>query len=270
VLTAAERWLLRNAGWVVSFAGLAPRVRSVTPGMRAHEWRYPGLGSAPSPAVTAELRQRLGVPPGTPVVLYSGTFEPHQGLSLLVDAAAELRARRPDVVFVLVGGSGGDGETVRRRVEELGLGGAVRLVERQPRELMPSYLAMATVVVSARTAGGNLPLKIFDYLAAGRPIVATDIAAHRAVLSAERAVLVAPEPVAVAAAIASLLADPERAARLGDRARAYAASTLGWPAFVTSVRELYGEVTARPWAGNGGPAGPLAAIGHRDGAEERE
>jgi glycosyltransferase involved in cell wall biosynthesis len=148
-------------------------------------------------------------------------------------------------------------------VAALGLSDAVRLVERQPRELMPTYLAMASVVVSTRTGGGNLPLKIFDYLAAGRPIVATDIAAHRAVLTTERAVLVAPEPRALAEAITALLADRSRAARLADRARAYAASTLGWPAFVASVRELYEDVMARPWAGNGEPPVPLAdARGH--------
>jgi len=263
VLTGAERWLLRNAGWVVSFAGLAPRVRTVTPDARAHEWRYPGLGHPDSPAAAAELRLRLGVPAGAPVVLYSGTFEPHQGLSLLLRAAALIRVQRPDVRFVLVGGNGEDAEVVRRQVAELGLPDVVRLIERQPRELMPSYLAMASVAVSTRTGGGNLPLKIFDYLAAGRPIVATDIAAHRAVLTAERAVLVTPEPRAMAEAITALLADRRRAARLADRARAYAASTLGWPAFVTSVRELYEEVIARPWAGNGEPSPRADAGGQR-------
>ena len=42
---------------------------------------------------------------------------------------------------------------------------------------------------TARAYGGNLPLKIFDYLAASRPIVATDIPTHRTVLTEERAVL---------------------------------------------------------------------------------
>ena len=67
--------------------------------------------------------------------------------------------------------------------------GALRVVKRQPREKIPGFLAMADVLVSPRAYGDNLPLKIFDYLAAGKPIVATDIPAHRALLDDESALL---------------------------------------------------------------------------------
>jgi len=115
-------------------------------------------------------------------------------------------------------------------------------VERQPRETMASYLAMADVLVSPRAYGGNLPLKVFDYLAAGRPIVATDIPTHRTVLAEDRAVLVAPRTDAIAEGILSVLADPERAQRLGTAARRYAQTHLGWNRFVGSIEALYAEV----------------------------
>jgi glycosyltransferase involved in cell wall biosynthesis len=116
------------------------------------------------------------------------------------------------------------------------------VIERQPRAEMAPYLAMADVLVSPRVYGGNLPLKIFDYLAAGRAIVATDIPTHRTLLSEDRAVLVAPRPESLADGIVSLLEDRHRSMRLGQAARHYAERHLGWEAFVDSVAHLFDEV----------------------------
>ena len=95
--------------------------------------------------------------------------------------------------------------------------GTLTLVERQPRSAMPAYLAMADLLVSPRAFGGNLPLKIFDYLAAGRPIVATDISTHRSVLTRRTAVLVEPNADALAEGIISILRDPSKGAGAGRR-----------------------------------------------------
>src|SRR5699024_9774341 len=81
------------------------------------------------------------------------------------------------------------GTAVERGHAALVRAGSLRVVKRQPRERIPAYLAMADVVVSPRAYGDNLPLKIFDYLSAGKPIVATDIPAHRSVLDEDRALL---------------------------------------------------------------------------------
>ena len=96
--------------------------------------------------------------------------------------------------------------------------------------------------LGSRAGGGNLPLKIFDYLAANRPIVATDIPTHRTVLSDQRAVLVAPRPEALADGILAVLGDPGHAAKLSAAAREYARVHLGWGRFVDAVSELYEDV----------------------------
>jgi glycosyltransferase involved in cell wall biosynthesis len=132
--------------------------------------------------------------------------------------------------------------SVRSQALPLVEAGAVRILDRQPRHMIPAYFRLADVLVSPRSHGGNLPLKIFDYLAAGRPIVATDIPTHRTVLNGERAVLVAPESTALAGGIVSLLRDPARAARLADAARRYAEEHLGWSDFVESLASLYEDV----------------------------
>ena len=239
-LEAIERWLLRQSDVVVTSAGLAPRVRRMVPQVTVREWHFPSAPAGADAGEVARLRQSLGIAPRGQVVLYSGTFETYQGLPELIAAIPLVREQVPDVTFVFVGGEGTESElaTAVPHIES----GALRVVTRQPRHEMPAFLALADVLVSARAYGGNLPLKIFDYMAASRPIVATDIPTHRTVLTEERAVLVAPRTDALAAGIVSVLSDPARAARLAAAARQYAKTHLGWRRFVEAVSELYDEV----------------------------
>ena len=241
-LDAAERWLLRRASLVATSAGLAQRVRRTAPGVPVREWHFPSAPADVDVARVHALRERLGLSPTEPVVLYSGTFEAYQGLPALIEAIPVVRERVPGVRFVFVGADRANGMIADGPAAALVESGVLRVVERQPRDEMAAFLALADVLVSPRAYGGNLPLKIFDYLAAGRPIVATDIPTHRTVLTDERAVLVDPASPALAAGILAVLGDPSRAGRLATAARAYAQTHFGWSRFVDSVDALYAEV----------------------------
>jgi glycosyltransferase involved in cell wall biosynthesis len=240
-LGAAERGLLNRADLVVASVGLGDRVRGVAPGARLWEWRFPSAIVGDHTAETEGLRRRLGLADAAPVVLYSGTFEAYQGLELLIAAVPEILERVPSARFVLVGADEAGRVEVETAAPELVRDGILTIVDRQPRSVIPGYLAMADVVVSPRSFGANLPLKVFDYLAAGRPIVATDIATHRTLLTEERAVLVPPSSEGLAAGVVSLLCDGAKSAALAEAAREYAIEHLGWGRFRQSVAEIYQE-----------------------------
>lgn len=242
---AAERWLLTRADLVVASAGLGNRVRRVAPGTRVREWHFPSTPSEVPQDRALALRGQLGLSPDAPVVLYSGTFEAYQGLDELIGAIPAVRSQVPSTRFVLVGADRDHGTELGADAAELVRAGTLTLVERQPRSAMPDYLAMADVLVSPRAFGGNLPLKIFDYLAAGRPIVATDISTHRSILSGDTAVLVEPTARAIARGIVSILRRPSRGRELGEAARQYAFEHLGWSRFVRSVGEIYDDAHRR-------------------------
>ena len=242
LLNALERWLLRHSSLVVTSAGLAARARTMAPEVPVREWHFASAPTDSTPYSVQAVRQELGLPVGAPVVLYSGSFEAYQGLDELIAAIPAVRQRVPNVTFVLVGADRANGLVAHNNAGELVTSGTLRIVDRRPRAAMASYLALADVLVSPRAYGGNLPLKIFDYLAAGRPIVATDIPTHRTVLAEDRAVLVDPRTEALAEGILSVLDDPVRAARLGDAARHYAHKHLGWNRFVESIETLYAEL----------------------------
>lgn len=241
-LDAMERWLLRRSSLVVTSAGLAERVRLIVPRTPVREWHFPSAPVDSNPAEVQRLRERLGLSRPGPVVLYSGTFESYQGLPELISAIPLVRARVPDATFVFVGADKANGLFAQDPAPSLIASGALRVIDRQPRAEMAAFLALADVLVSPRAYGGNLPLKIFDYLAAGRPIVATDIPTHRTVLAEDRAVLVAPRTDSIAEGIAAVLDDPARAERLAAAAGNYARTHFGWSRFVDSVESLYAEV----------------------------
>lgn len=240
-LAAAERWLLNRSDLVVASVGLADRVRRVVPEARVREWRFPSATVGVHAAEADGLRSRLGLTDDAPVVLYSGTFEAYQGLERLIAAAPAILARVPSARFVFVGADPMGRATVEAAAAELLRDGVLTLVDRQPRSAIPGYLALADVLVSPRAFGGNLPLKVFDYLAAGRPIVATDIPTHRTVLTEERAVLVPPSPDGLATGVLSVLCDGEKSTALATAAREYAVEHLGWGRFLRSVAEIYRE-----------------------------
>ncbi len=241
-LIRMERWLLRHADSIVSSTGLAQRVRVLAPDARLREWRFASALPAAPCGEAEELRRELGLRPDQPVVLYSGTFEAYQGLPELLAAIPHVREEVPGVAFVLVGEDETGGTTVARGHADLVRAGTLRVVKRQPRERIPRFLALADVLVSPRAYGDNLPLKIFDYLAAGKPIVATDIPAHRSVLDEENALLTGAWSPELASGIVRVLRDRDLAGRLAAAARTRAEERFGWYSFVRSVGELYGEI----------------------------
>jgi glycosyltransferase involved in cell wall biosynthesis len=231
-LRLLERWLIANANLVICSAGLEPQVRAIHPNAVVREWCFPSAIVPVSSAQRDSTRQELGIQPGTRVVLYAGNAEPYQGLSRIFGAMPKVLAEAPDTVFVLVGASSD-------RAQKVDAGGHLVLVPRRPKEMMPPYLAIADVLVAPRDPIGNLPLKLFDYMASGKPIVATDCETHRTVLNEDRALLVDPSADGFAGGILQLLRDRSVAERLGSGARRFAQDTLGWKAFVEFIDRAY-------------------------------
>jgi glycosyltransferase involved in cell wall biosynthesis len=112
---------------------------------------------------------------------------------------------------------------------------AVVFAGQRPYEEVPAYLDAATVLVSPRSSGTNTPLKIYQYLRSGRPIVATRLRTHTQVLSDETAFLADATPEAFASAILTALQDPGAASAVGERARALAEHKYSDEAFIAKT-----------------------------------
>lgn len=238
-LRSLEARLVRRVDLVACSAGLGDHVRAIDPAAKVREWRFAAQRIEVDPADVKKLRVELNIPSAAPVVLYTGSFAPYQGMALLLKAARSVRGEVREVVFVLVGAEESEIRAPFAQMGELSRQPALRIVARQPRERVPLYIALADVLVSPRLHGGNVPLKVFDYLEAGKPIVATDTATHRTVLDESRAVLVASSASELASSITMVLRDHRQARLLGEAAKAWATENLGWDGFRDRVAQLY-------------------------------
>jgi glycosyltransferase involved in cell wall biosynthesis len=148
---------------------------------------------------------------------------------------------------VLAGGHPDQVEKARAQARAAGAGDMVIFAGQRPAEEIPEFLDAADVLVSPRSSGTNTPLKIYQYLRSGRPIVATRLLTHTQVLNDEVAYLAEPTPQAFGDAILAALADPDRARGVGERARCLANTKYSYETYLERTRQacayLTGEAT---------------------------
>ena len=242
MLLQAERRVIRSASRVVCSSGLGDHVRRQVPDANVREWLYPAVMQRADASHTAALRQDLGLGAHQRVILYSGNLAAYQGVDLLIEAFHKLRAIRPELVLVCVGATehelGQRGLTMHKGMAILD---NVLILPRQPREKMPEFLRLADFLVLPRVEADNVPLKLFDYMASGKPIIATRGAAHEPLLNDARAFMSDPNPEAFAAAILQACESPQRAASTAAAAQFYARQNFGWNRFVEFIRFTYSD-----------------------------
>lgn len=158
--------------------------------------------------------------PQNPVVAYAGHLYPWKG----VDALLEAIARLPHVTGLIIGGHPGEADLDRCRAlaERLDIGDRVTFTGLLPHAEVGPAMAQADIVVLPNlplqiSHAYTSPLKLFEYMASGRPIVASDLPAIREVVDVDCAVLVAPgNPGALAEGIQRLVDDPSLGRRLAE------------------------------------------------------
>ncbi|MGE3176454.1 MAG: glycosyltransferase family 4 protein [Vicinamibacterales bacterium] len=237
---AMERLMIRGSRVVIVICpALMDTVREIQPDARVILIENaPGSGQGePSAADADRIRQAHGLGPDTPLVLYTGTFEAYQGLDLLFAAMAQVARERPDARLLLAGGKPAQVEAARADARAAGIASVTVFAGERPADEIPAYLRACQVLVSPRSRGTNTPLKIYQYLRSGRPIVATRLLTHTQVLSDETAVLTEPTPEAFARGILATLADPTQAEAVGRRARELAETKYSYEAYLEKTRQ---------------------------------
>jgi len=215
-------------------------------------------GRMPPDLSKAQARQELGWDPARPTIVYTGRVGEHKGLEIVLDMARHL----PHMDFVLVGSS----RDANRIEQEARAIPNVRLVEWQPPGRLAAYLYAADVVVippsdePLREFGRTvLPLKVFTYLATGRPLLAADTPDLREVLEHGRnAWLVPPGDVAQAVeATRRLCEDVELGATIAARARADSRE-FTWDARAARLDAFLAERISAPRVWDATPAWSLS------------
>jgi glycosyltransferase involved in cell wall biosynthesis len=209
-------------------------------------------GEPARPEEVRELRRDLGLEDAV-VVLYTGTFEAYQGFDLLFEAFSRVLEGEPRARLLMVGGHPEQVREAEETVRRMGISGKVLFTGQRPVSEMTRYLAVGDILVSPRSSGTNTPLKIYSYLRAGKPIVATRLLTHTQVLDDDVAVLTEPRPEALAGAVKALISDPERARELGEKARLLAEEKYSYERYLEGTRRVFEFISRLQKGGTAAP-----------------
>lgn len=209
---ALERWTWRSAVRVLPVTHvLAETVAAAVPNAR--------IVVVPSGIVLDRFTPVQPAPGGVPLVLgFVGFVRDWHGIDAIIRAMADDAL----ALSLTIVGDGPVRPDLERLADETGLTGRVRFTGVIPNEAVPDALAGFDIALLPKAVPYASPLKIFDYMAAARPIVAPDQPNIREVLQhCHTALLFDPaDPAAMWAAIRCLASDPELRDRLGRAARA--------------------------------------------------
>jgi glycosyltransferase involved in cell wall biosynthesis len=252
VFLALERLMIRRSRVVIVICpALEDTVRGIDATARTLLIENaPGAGEdEPTQEQAAAIRRAHGVAGAAPLVVYTGTFEAYQGLDLLYEAMAIVSKHRPDARLLLAGGNPEQVARAREQVAGAGLGNVAIFAGDRPAAEIPAYLLAADVLVSPRSRGTNTPLKIYQYLRAGRPIVATRLLTHTQVLGDETAILTGTTREEFAAGILAAVEDQARATAVAMAARTLAETKYSYEAYLERTRQACAALSS-------GPSGP--------------
>jgi len=220
--TAKKKWLV---------SGLLKRCKFLVVISRGLKGYYKSLGVPESKILVApsgvdiekfsittskeDARDVVGLPQDKKIVLYTGHLYSWKGTDVLAKAAAWLGS---DVVTVFVGGTEKDLVDFRRKYEK---SPNIMIVGQKPHKDIPLFLKAADILVVPNSAQEEIsqlytsPMKLFEYMASGRPIIASDLSSTREVLNEENSFLVSSDsPPDLAAKMISVFSDEKKASLL--------------------------------------------------------
>jgi glycosyltransferase involved in cell wall biosynthesis len=261
---AVERFVFRRARLIVAVssvlrdvivAGGIPADRVLTLPNAADPDRF-------RPEISgAAVRARHGLE-GARVVGFTGAFFPWHGVGFLLDVLAQLLREMPDAAALLVG-DGPERRILEERVRREGLEERVRFAGWIGHDALPEHVAAFDIAVMPDSNEYGSPMKIFEYMAMGKPVVAPRLGPLAdGIVDGETGILFPQrDATALGAALATLLRDEARRARMGERARAHVLANHTWDRNAARVLERIGA----PIPAGGGPGatrgGPDAGAG---------
>ena len=180
--------------------------------------------------VVNELKNKLHINNDEKVVLFVGNLAPWQGVEYLLRAAPSIVGEIPKTKFLIVG----DGimrEKLESLVKDLNIAHNVILTETVPYEIVPEYINISDVcvVLKRKMSSGYSPLKLYEYMACGKPVIATNTAGFEILEQYNTGILVNPEDSQeLASALVKLLQDKQLREQMGVNGRELVVREYSW------------------------------------------
>lgn len=240
---------------------VANRVICVSEQLKSHlirAWRIPAskilvfsngvdVGQfQPNPQKGREVRVLLNMMEN-PLILFVGNFYEWHDVGILLSSFPMILATYPQTRLILVG-DGSMRKAMERRSEDLGVSHAVQFIGLIPHGDVPRYMAAADIAVvpypKMDQENWLSPLKLFEYMSAGKAIVASSVGQVVDIVQDSRNGLLIPpgDALAMASAIKRLIADGNLRAHLGQQARQDAVEKHSWDTYISRLEGVLNEL----------------------------
>ncbi|AKB52861.1 glycosyltransferase (group I) [Methanosarcina barkeri str. Wiesmoor] len=237
--------------------GFSDRIIAVTPGIKVNlekDYKIPGEkivvvsnGANTSlfrPLEQETCRRKLGLDLEIPFVCFVGNLAPWQGVEYLIKAAPFILSRFPECRFLIVGDGVMKNDLIKLS-RELGVENrfiftGVIAYDRVSLYINASDICTAPFIFARNEKIGLSPLKLYEYMACGKPVVASNISGVFEVLEiSEGGIPVLPEnPSALAECILKLLENPDLRMKLGSKGLSYVTENYSWYSVAKKVNEV--------------------------------
>ncbi len=173
------------------------------------------------------------------LVVYAGTLEKYQGIDLLIKGFKITLEEIPNAFLIIVGGTPEQVREYLNLAREIKIDNKIKFTGRVAQSLAKKYSAMAKVLVSPRSEGTNTPLKVYEQLASGIPLVATNIYSHTQVLTDEIAYLVEPTPESIGKGIARALVNKSESTKKVEAAKRIYEEKYSRAVYTQKLKQLF-------------------------------
>ncbi len=171
-----------------------------------------------------------------PTVLYIGTLADWQGLDVLIEAMPAILSQHPAKLRIVGRGRGRQRKDLLKRIRKLGLASSISIEPAVPHHEMPELVARADVCVAPlayndrNVTQGCCPIKVIEYMACARPVVASSLPVVRELVrdGADALLFTPDDPADLARCVLAILDDASLAQRLADSAARRAHDKFSW------------------------------------------
>ena len=189
---------------------------------------------------------------GRPIVMYTGVLNAFQRIDYLLRAFAVVSKQLPDVLLMMVSPlvSESHEREHKKLANQLGISNAIMWIAPHSLEDLPSYLALANVTVISRPECPGHPVKLLNYMLAGKPIVCFEGAAKGLRHLHDAFIVPDCDCEALGKGIITLLEDRELAARLAANARITVLANFDWRQICQRIERVYDRLLGKPESSN--------------------
>lgn len=172
------------------------------------------------------------------LLVYAGTLEKYQGIDILVKSMKYVIEKNNKVKLIIAGGTKEQVEEFTKLANEFGVSNFVKFTGRVAQKYAKEFSAKADILLSPRSDGTNTPLKIYEQLASGKPLVATRIYSHTQVLTDDVAFLVEPNPQDMAKGILAAISNKNLSKEKVDKALELYNKEYSRPVYKSKLKKL--------------------------------